>query len=118
MIEVKKFLPADAVIITQDRMLAEKASWNGTAGPGFTVLNDGKPIACGGIRVHGCGVAWFAFNEEAQKNHLRTVIKEAKEKLEEMQRDNELCEVYAESEDTDVWLKHLGFHKKNNLFVR
>lgn len=117
MIEVIKFTPADIAIITGDRTRASIANHNCVAGPGYTVLVDGKPIACGGIRVHGCGVAWFAFSKEAEKEHLKTIIREAKKKLEEMQRENELCEVFAVSEDTDTWLKHLGF-KKKDIFVR
>ncbi len=119
MIEVKKYISADAVIISGNRDIVTQANHNQAAGPGFTVFDGKTPIACGGIRVQGVGMAWFIFNEQAQKEHLKTIIREAKEKLDEMQRNNELCEVYAESDNADVWLKHLGFKKsKLDILVR
>ncbi len=118
MIDIAKYIAADAVLITGDRKKVDMANHNQTAGPGFTVLKDGKPIACGGIRTFGVGVAWFVMNEEAKKNHPLMIIRKAKKAMDEMQRENELCEVFAESENCDKWLEELGFHKNVNIFVR
>lgn len=115
---VKPFLPADQVIITGNRNHAELACHNQVAGPGFTILDGKTPIACGGIRVQGVGIAWFAMTEEARKKHSMSVFSKAKKKIEEMQREQELCELFATSEDCDSWLKHLGFHKVENIFLR
>ncbi len=117
MIDIVKYAAADVPIITGDRSKIGIANHNQVAGPGFTVLEDGKPIASGGIRTFGVGAAWFVFGKEAKEKHLKMIIKNAREKLDEMQRENELCEVFALSEDTDTWLKHLGFVKKD-IFVR
>ena len=113
---VVPFLPSDAVLLTGNREIADKANYNQTAGPGFTILGeDGKPIASGGIRVYSVGMAWFILNKEAA--HLTAVIREAKIKLEEMQRNEKICELYAESDNGDVLLKHLGFKKKDNIWT-
>ncbi len=114
MTETVPFLPADAVILTGDRDVAAQATRNCTAGPGFTILEDGKPMASGGIRIYSVGMAWFILNKEAA--HLTTVIREAKATLEKMQRDERICELYAESENGDVLLKHLDFTKKDNIW--
>ena len=117
-IQVKQFLPADQVIITGNRECAELACHNQVAGPGFTIMDGNRPIACGGIRVVGVGIAWFAMTEEARTNNPMLVIRKAKKKIEEMQRQQELCELFAESRSCDKWLEHLGFHKVENIFLR
>ncbi len=115
MIETVPFLPSDAVLLTNNREIADKANYNQAAGPGFTIIENGKPIASGGIRVYPVGIAWFILNKET--NHLMTIIREAKVKLKEMQRDEKICELYAESDNGDVLLKHLGFKKKDNIWI-
>ncbi len=115
MTETVPFLPADAVILTGDRDVAAQATYNQASGPGFTILDkNGDPVASGGIRVYGTAIAWFILNKEAA--HLTTVIREAKATLEKMQRDERICELYAESDNGDVLLKHLGFTKKDNIW--
>lgn len=116
---IKPFMPSDAAIILQDRDCIIQANHNLAAGPGFTLLDGKTPIAAGGIRRYGVGIAWFIMTEEAKKVHPIEIIRAAKEEVERMQRENELCEVYAESDNADKWLKHLGFQKtKLDMFVR
>lgn len=117
MLKVKPYIAADAAIITVNRDIVSSANHNQAAGPGFTVFDGKKPIACGGIRVHGVGMAWFLMNDGVKK-HPVAIIRKAKEAIEQMQRENELCEVFAVSDNADKWLETLGFKKINNIFIR
>jgi len=118
LIESKLFIPADAILLTGDRSVAVQANHNLAAGPGWTILKDGKPIAAGGIRVHGVGTAWFMMSEEAKKKHLKSVIRIVKAKFDEMHRGQELCEVYAEVGASRNLLEHLGFEKRGDIYLR
>jgi len=113
----KPYIASDLIIITGDRNKTQLANYNQAAGMGFTIFDGKTPIACGGVRVQGIGVAWFAMSEEAKK-HPVSVIRKAKKRIEEMQRKQEVCELFAESVDTDKWLESLGFKKNDNIYMR
>ncbi len=112
-----EFTAADELIITGNRNGVESANLNQISGPSFTLIDD-KPIACGGFRIHGVAEAWFVMSKEAREKHLKAVIRACKEKLEQMQRDEKIFQMYARSDISDNFLQHLGFEKKDNIFVR
>ena len=118
MLKVKPYTAADLVKITGDEGVISLANHNQVAGPGFTVFDGNSPVASGGIRILGAGVAWFVMNEEKVKENPIAIVRRAKAKIDEMQRVGELCEVFALSENADKWLSYLGFKKIDNIFVR
>ena len=113
------FAAADEVIITGDRNRTDNANLNQVSGPAFTILdNDGKPIACGGMRIQGVAEAWYQMNQIAEKEHLKYVMRQCKEKLEEMQREEKIFQMYAKNVISENFLEHLGFEKAYNIFTR
>lgn len=124
-IEKKKFLPADAIILTGDRDRADEANYNQTAGPAESLFIDGKLICSGGIRVT-VGESWAIFSEEAkamlaQKEHsskLKAVLKTLREQMESMQREHQLTRLFAEPIVSERFCKAMGFKKQNNIYVR
>lgn len=110
------FAAADEVIITGDRNRTDNANLNQQVGPAFTILDtNGNPIACGGLRIQGVAEAWFEMNNVAREKHLKTVIKQCKEKLLEMQRDNKIFRMFARCDKSENFLEHLEFIKQNIL---
>jgi len=110
------FAAADEVIITGDRTRTDSANFNQVSGPAFTILdNNGNPIACGGLRIKGIAEAWFQINKE--KKQLVYIMKKCREKLNAMQREEKICQMFAMSDNSENWLEHLGF-KKEDIFVR
>lgn len=118
MIESKLFLPADAAIISGNRECGDRANSDLIAGPAWTIVDGKKILACGGVRVLGIGEAWFLASEEAKSDKLMAVMRIVKEKLKEMRAAEKLYRIFAENEISENFLKHLGFEKKDNIFVR
>ena len=118
MIKLVPFIPADAVIISGDRTNTEAANLNQIAGPAFTLIEDNRPIACGGYRIHGVAEAWCALGEQAKGKNLLTVIRRIKKEMDRQQRKEQLYKIYAENTESENFLEHLGFVKKNGIFVR
>ena len=117
--EIVEFTAADECIVSGDRNRVDSANLNQISGPAFTILDsDGVPIACGGLRVSGTAEAWFQMNKVAEKQHLKTVMRQCKKRLEEMQRDEKIYQMYARCDISENFLEHLGFKKVNDIFVR
>ena len=117
-IEIVPFVPADEIIISGNRERTDSANLNQVSGPAYTVLLKGKPIASGGLRIHGICEAFFMMSKEAEKEHLKTVMEQCKKKLEEMQRQEKIYQMYARCDISENFLEHLGFEKVNDIFVR
>ena len=117
-IEIVPFVPADEIIISGNRERTDSANLNQVSGPAYTVLLKGKPIASGGLRVHGICEAFFMMSKETEKEHLKTVMEQCKKKLEEMQRQEKIYQMYARCDISENFLEHLGFEKVNDIFVR
>ena len=117
---IRKYTAQDGIDILGENM-SEESKLNAVAGPGYTMIVGGKPVACGGVRIYGVGEAWFAMNQEAE-NHKFQLIKESKRWLDEITRENNLWETFAwpKLDDMDKarrFLKHMGF-KPLEAFVR
>lgn len=95
------------------------AACNMISGPAFTLLDDdGKILAVGGVRCLGIGQAWARVGELG-KTHRKTLLKTARQVIEECIARERLVRVYAEATvDTPAWFKHLGFQWQNNILVR
>lgn len=118
MIRTKLYLPADLVILSGERLCAEDARLNQIAGPAFTIVDNGRPIACGGIRIDGVGEAWCVLSEQARNEKLKSVMKIIKSKIDEYQREEKLYKMFAVNVASENFLRHLGFVKNNNVFER
>lgn len=102
------------------------ASLNQVAGPGFALIDGGKVIAIGGVRVQGVGQAWALLSPAVlgdddgkfdRKN--KVLMTTARSVLEECIRNEHLYRIYAEaSVDKPAFYEHLGFQLQNNLWVR
>lgn len=119
MTEIKKYSPNDAIFLSQDESKRAAAHLNQVAGPAFTLFSDKKPIACGGVRIYGVGELWMISNDKNRKNHIKSIYSTSKKEIEKMIRENHLWRVMAERNESDAWLKHLGFSEsKKKLFTR
>jgi hypothetical protein len=116
----------------QKQILLNYAQLNQVAGPGCTVLLDGKPICSGGVRIYGIGEAWAYFSKDITGvllQHRITILKVYLEYLEKMQRDNKLWKIWAETnKDSFIdngdqmrredFLRFMGFKRHENAFVK
>ena len=117
MSEIKPFIPADAVKITGDKTCLPAAELNLASGPGFTIFDGKKILACGGVRIYGIGEAWFLM-APGNEGRIKSIMRQTRETLEGIQRDRELYKIYAENIVSETFIKHLGFEKKNGIFLR
>ena len=83
---------------------------------GWTMLEDGKPIACWGVQPHWEGVAtvWSDFSEIALTKYRTTLAKSIKRRTEEYIKKLHLHRLQslipADDEVTKRWIEWLGFH--------
>jgi hypothetical protein len=95
------------------------ACLNQISGPAFTLMDDGKVLAIGGIQVQGIGQAWAMLSEEARpRDVVEAVIPAARAAIERAMAQEKLFRVFAwASVDAPGWFKRLGFVPQQ-LFVR
>lgn len=115
---IRPFKVQDGIDIVGEQA-KDEANLNAIAGPGYTLVDKGKPVACGGVRIYGVGDAWFAMKDSAPKIEL---VRESKKWLNEITKENNLWEVFAWPNLKDMdkarrFLKHMGF-VPTEAFVR
>ncbi len=122
MTEIKPYNPDDAIKLCGDESKREAANLNQVAGGdkgSFTLFLDKKPIACGGIRIYGVGELWMITNDENRKAHIHSIYRASKGQIDLMIRENHLWRIMAERNESDAWLKHLGFiESEKKLYTR
>lgn len=88
------------------------------SGPAFTLIEGGQILAIGGVRVQGIGQAWFMMGPDGTA-HTKSVLRAVRAGIEQSIKQEKLYRLYAEvTVDKPAFLKHLGFHQQNNIFVR
>ena len=113
MIETKPFEVDHATEILSDPDDIRWARINFAAGPGFTLLQDGKVMGCGGVRTCGCGEAWATFSPEAKRSVRKSMFEQTKAGLLQIMDSEKLWHVVAGSagltDEQANFLEHLGF---------
>ncbi len=113
-ITIRPYKTEDALQILDDPAKIAWAKLNEVAGPGFTWIENGKVLACGGIRTCGIGEIWAAFSPEAKKKK-KTLLGKARSKIEDMIESARLWTIVAPVKDITPqqanFLEHIGFKK-------
>lgn len=115
------FLPEHLIALCKENADVERlnsAIINQISGPAFTLIEDGKILGCGGLRVAGVAQAWAYFSTDALKDKPKTILKESRAAVNEMIAENRIYRVYADPDADDSWFEHLGFVKQEKVFVR
>lgn len=113
--------------LTGEEQVTSTAALNQISGPGFTLMDNGKVIAVGGVRVQGIGQAWCLLSP-AILNERRKLIEISQDVLQRCMNDAQVYRVYAEaSVDKPHFYELLGFRQQvkdqnenlvHNLWVR
>lgn len=122
MVEVKPYRMEDALQLLKSPGEIAWAKLNEVSGPGFSGWLDGKLLGCGGIRVYGLGEAWAIFSPEAKDDMKIELFRQARKKLKEMIKSNNLWQVIATTRNITAqqanFLEHLGFEKSECYIYR
>lgn len=119
---IRPYRQEDALGILESHDDKSWALINETYGPGVTYEQDGKVIACAGIRTYGMGEIWAVFSDDA-KGIKFTLGKESIKQLHEMMETKDLWLVIATVDETTTqaqreFLEFLGFTKTETYTYR
>lgn len=89
-------------------------------GPAYTVMHEGRIIACSGVMIiwPGVGVAWCAFSDEFPSHriwmtgHVRRVLRDII-RVHNLHRVEAVT--LAESDKNAEWIEALGFTREKNI---
>ena len=111
-LEFLKFSVDDAFAIDGNTDRANIHRLNQQTGPGYTVVEDGKILGCGGIRTQGIGEAWALYSPEA-KDRRRELLEKTRYWMDMMAREERLWRIWSEAPIAPNvnFIKHLGFEK-------
>lgn len=103
-----KLLPA------QKKYLAKV---NIKTGDAKSFFDDGKLVAVGGIRFTGLGEAWMLTNPNVRSERKFALLKETKKMFVKLRDLRNLWRVFATSQISENFLRHLGFREESTPHV-